>query len=193
MLHGFVLHVSAAPNDSYTIEINDSGAAGNREVIVEYANVGSDDVFEEQIQVINKTANAYAVNLKKIELAGDSGLLDKLAITLTGENGEITLTKADSDKTDWQSFCSVTENQIGNFILKTQIGELTNEHQGTSCAIRFFFDVVYLNTNFEPDEEIPRTGDNTPSVLYAVLFITSLFGLIVSCLNRRKRNRRKLI
>lgn len=189
----FSLPVLAAPSGDYVIEITDSNAAGSREVIVDYKYVGSGDILEQQIEVINKTTNAYAIKLQKAEATGNDALLDSLTFTFTGDDGKITLSVMDFNKTDWSSFFSLNGKENGHFTLTTAVGQLTNAQQESFCSIHYTFEVVYLGEYPEPDVKGPPTGDNSHFNLYLALMASALISLIFAAFfnGYKKKKERK--
>jgi hypothetical protein len=153
--------LSAKAVDDYTITISGLGADASRDMIVHYQNVGTADEFSYKILVLNRNDSAYSIRLKKVEAVKDSLLLDRLTFSFTDScsGRELTVSKADVGKTDWPELYAAAKNSEGSFTLKTRVSQLTNEHQGLSCTVRFTFEIIQIS-NKPTSGESPQTGND---------------------------------
>jgi len=186
-----VLLISALPAHAadYTITIDQNGLSRNQDSIFRYNNAGSNDEFIHDIVISNLDTSAYVVRLKDIEILENSILLDKMSFAFTnifgGEN--IFFTKDDFDTIGHPEMYVSSQNSSGRFQLKTSIGNLTNEYQNTSVAIRYVFEITRLYGDF-PRNDPPKTGDFTDAfALWTAFGICALAIVFLLFFYKRKK------
>jgi len=182
---------------SYTIEITDSDAVADREMIQNIEHIGSYDEFTQSILVVNKTSASHTISLEKVELIEESILIDNLTFLFSGNTGKnLILTKDDFDKQDWPAFFSISKETDASFDLQVKVGELSNEHQGKSVKIRYTFEVVRQDGDGGGDGDgngdgdrpaPPKAGDDVGvyGALLTGLFLCS-FGIVVAVILQRR-------
>ena len=174
--------VLPAQANDYTIVIDNNGVTKNQESIFHCDNADSNDKLSHDIAVSNKANKAYIVRLKSIEVLENSILLDKMSFSFEGVSGgnNINFTKDDFNTIGQPELYVAAQNYDGSFALKTNIGNLTNEYQGTSVAIRYTFEITQLYGGEATGGD--ATGDDAPNTADNFTLITVLWPVFLLCL-----------
>jgi signal peptidase len=161
---GCAIPLSVYAASGYAITIDDKGADTNRQHIYVHSQAVVSDRLNHVINIRNTAKNDYIVTLIGAEAVRDSILSKKLTFTFSGSEGKTTLRQRDFADFERRVIHVSRSGRNGKVRLFTDVGDLSNRYQGTSCKVRFTFEIVRDSGNdFEYDrgvEYIDRTVTN---------------------------------
>lgn len=178
-----------ADNADYRIDITDDAATSLQELEITEHSIGEGDTVSHQIFVDNHTTSDHLVQLKNIEVVKDSILLDKLNFEFINGTTTVPFTSKNFAQAYQKDLFTIGSQKTGDFTLKMAINsDLDNSYQGTSCTLRYTFEIINLN----PSKPEPETTGNLPTTFGDVvqgllpktgegkMFLTTLIGIIIS-------------
>lgn len=160
-----------AADTAYRIDITDDAATSLQELDITEHDVGEGDVVSHQIFVDNHTSNGHLVQLKNIEVVNDSILLDKLNFEFENGTTVVPFTKNTLTQAYNKELFRVGDKGTGDLTLRMTVnGDLDNSYQGTSCTLRYTFEIISLNQGVpESKAETPPQAETLPQTFGEII------------------------
>lgn len=147
--------------------------------------VAPGDTFTETFYVKNKSGKSIKVRVCDVDNINNSTLYSILKAGWVNEAGTSNLGKFDDLTTDW--FTIGAGQTLGLELDMYFPFELGNDYQGTELRSEFVFECRVPKDGKVEINNVPYTGDNSNTALYATLAICSGFAIIL-LLKKRKED-----